>query len=215
MRLILLGGPRAGKGSQAEQLIKKYKMPHISTGDILRKNIKEQTELGMQAKTYMDNGDLVPDQLVVDIVVSRISEDDCKDGFLLDGFPRTLSQAEQLDAVLESKGMKLDHVINLNVDESVLLARLTGRRVCRVCGATFHTINKPPAEEGVCDVCKGEIYTRPDDTEEAIINRMVAYHKLTAPLIDFYREKGLIRDIDGSGDSSKVLNDVTRILDGR
>lgn len=215
MRLVLLGPPGAGKGTQAEQLIKKYDIPHISTGDILRKNIKEQTELGVKAEEYMDNGDLVPDALVLDIVASRIAEDDCSEGFLLDGFPRTLAQAEQLDEILKEKGIGLDHVINLDVDESVLLERLTGRRVCRACGSTFHVKNKPPAVSGTCDACKGELYTRPDDTEDAIKNRMSAYHELTAPLIDFYRAKALIRDINGSRESSEVFSDVAKILDER
>lgn len=189
MRIVLLGPPGAGKGTQAVRLVEKYNIPHISTGDIFRKNLKEKTKLGLKAKEYMDKGLLVPDELVVDIVKSRLMEDDCKEGFLLDGFPRTVEQADALEAELNKLGWKLDGVINIEVKDEVLIDRLTGRLVCRKCGATYHSKFNKPKQEDVCDVCGGELYTRDDDKVETVKNRLDVYKNQTQPLIDYYTKK--------------------------
>ncbi len=197
LRAVLLGPPGAGKGTQAVKIVEKYDVPHISTGDIFRKNIKEGTELGKKAQEYMNAGQLVPDELVVDLVKDRLLQDDCAKGFLLDGFPRTIFQAEQLDKFLEENNQKMDIVLNFNVSNETLMARLTGRRVCKGCGASYHVINIPPKQEGICDICGGELEQRKDDNEETAANRISVYEEQTAPLIGYYKETGVLADFDG------------------
>jgi len=212
MRLILLGPPGAGKGTQAEKIAKEFNIPHISTGDIFRANIKNETELGIKAKQYIDNGELVPDSVVVAIVEDRIKQDDTKNGFLLDGFPRTENQALALDEVLNELGISLDAVINIKVDSQVLVSRITGRRICKDCGATYHIEFNPPAEEGVCDLCGGELYQRSDDNEDTVQNRIDVYNKQTAPLIEYYSKQDLIITIDGEQAIDKVFTDIVKKL---
>ena len=212
MNLILLGPPGAGKGTQAVNIVEKYKVPHISTGDIFRENIKNGTELGMKAQEYMNRGELVPDELVCDIATDRLSRDDCKDGFLLDGFPRTVFQAEKLDEYLNAKGKTLDVVINLEADDEELIRRLTGRRICRNCQASFHVINIPPKKEGVCDYCGGELYQRDDDTVETAKNRISVYDEQTKPLVDYYCNKGVIANIDSTTGVKNVFADIVAAL---
>lgn len=214
MRLILLGPPGAGKGTQAEFIVDQFKIPHISTGDIFRKNIKEGTELGVRAKTFMDKGELVPDSLVVEIVEARLKEADCKEGFLLDGFPRTEFQAEELDKVLEKMGEALTAVINIKVNPELLVSRAVGRRICRSCGATYHIKNNPPSVEGVCDKCGGELYQRSDDIEETVANRINVYMNETSPLIHYYQVRGKLVDIDGEQDIKVVSSDIVDALRG-
>ncbi len=197
LRAILLGPPGAGKGTQAAKLVEKYGVPHISTGDIFRKNIKEGTELGKRAQEYMNAGKLVPDELVVEIATDRLLADDCKNGFLLDGFPRTVFQAEKLDEFLSEHGQELDIVIDLNVKKRTLIDRLTGRRVCKVCGAGYHIVNLPPKKEGICDKCGGELIQRADDNKETVENRIKVYDDQTAPLIGYYKESGKLAEFDG------------------
>lgn len=212
MRLILLGPPGAGKGTQAEKIAKEFNIPHISTGDIFRANIKNETELGIKAKQYIDNGELVPDSVVVAIVEDRIKQDDTKNGFLLDGFPRTENQALALDEVLNESEISLDAVINITVDSKVLVSRITGRRICKDCGATYHIEFNPPAEEGVCDLCGGELYQRSDDNEDTVQNRIDVYNKQTAPLIEYYSKQDLIKTIDGEQAIDKVFTDIVKKL---
>lgn len=212
MRLILLGPPGAGKGTQAEKIAKEFNIPHISTGDIFRANIKNETELGVKAKQYIDNGELVPDSVVVAIVEDRIKQDDTKNGFLLDGFPRTENQALALDEVLTESDISLDAVINIKVDSQVLVSRITGRRICKDCGATYHIEFNPPAEEGVCDLCGGELYQRSDDNEDTVQNRIDVYNKQTAPLIEYYSKQDLIKTIDGEQAIDKVFTDIVKKL---
>lgn len=213
MRIILMGPPGAGKGTQAEKLIDLYQIPHISTGDMFRKAQKDGTELGLKAKSYMDQGQLVPDEVTVGIVKERLAETDCKDGFLLDGFPRTVQQADALDTILSELEMSLDCVVNIEVDKAFLVDRLTGRRVCRACGATYHIANKAPKVEGVCDKCGGELYQRGDDTIETVSNRLDVYAAQTAPLIDYYKSKGIMSSIDGSKSMEEVLADIRAALE--
>jgi adenylate kinase len=212
MNLILLGPPGAGKGTQAAKIVEKYDIPHISTGDIFRKNIKEGTELGKRAQEYMNNGRLVPDDLVVEIATARLLEDDCAKGFLLDGFPRTVYQAEKLDEFLAANGRKLDCVLDIAVDKSELMERLIGRRVCRACGASFHVKNMPPAKEGVCDSCGGELYQRADDTEETVANRISVYEAETMPLVDYYEKAGNIAHVNGANALDAVFADIVNAL---
>lgn len=212
MNLILLGPPGAGKGTQAARIIEKYNIPHISTGDIFRKNIKEGTELGKKAQEYMNKGELVPDDLVIEIATSRLLEDDCKEGFLLDGFPRTVYQAEKLDEFLANHGKKIDKVLDIAVEKEELMVRLIGRRVCRACGATYHVVNMPPEKEGICDVCGGELYQRADDTESTVANRIDVYEEQTMPLIDYYEKAGNIAHINGSMELDEVFAKVVEIL---
>ena len=213
MNLILLGAPGAGKGTQAEKLVDLYQIPHISTGDMFRKAQKDGTELGLKAKSYMDQGQLVPDEVTVGIVKERLAEVDCKEGFLLDGFPRTVQQADALDTILAELDMALDCVVNIEVDKAFLVDRLTGRRVCRTCGATYHIANKAPKVEGVCDKCGGELYQRGDDTIETVSNRLDVYAAQTAPLIDYYKSKGIMSSIDGSKSMEDVLADIRSALE--
>ena len=212
MKIILMGPPGAGKGTQAEKLVELYQIPHISTGDMFRKAQKDGTELGLKAKEYMEQGQLVPDEVTVGIVRERLAEADCKDGFLLDGFPRTVQQADALDGILKDLGMVLDRVINIEVDKAFLVDRLTGRRVCRTCGATFHVVNKAPKVEGVCDKCCGEVYQRNDDKIETVSNRLDVYAAQTAPLIEYYQSKGVMSSIDGSKSMEDVLADIRSAL---
>ena len=197
MNIVLLGPPGAGKGTQAARIVEKYGVPHISTGDIFRANIKAGTELGKRAQEYMNRGELVPDELVVEIATDRLAADDCKEGFLLDGFPRTVFQAEKLDEFMASKGRKIEHVLNIEVGRDDLMARLTGRRVCKSCGASFHVVNIPPKQEGICDNCGAELVQRADDNEETASNRIEVYNRETKPLIDYYEKAGNIVNIDG------------------
>ena len=212
VRTILLGPPGAGKGTQAERMIEKYNIPHISTGDIFRENIKNGTELGKKAQEYMNKGELVPDSLVIEIATDRLTKDDCKEGFLLDGFPRTVEQAEALDEFLAKDGKKIDHVLDIEVGREELMIRLTGRRVCSKCGASFHVVNIPPKQEGICDVCGAELIQRKDDNEETAANRIEVYNKETKPLIDYYEKAGCIAHIDGTTGLENVFNTITEIL---
>ena len=212
LRMILLGPPGAGKGTQAVRITEKYNIPHISTGDIFRKNIKEGTELGKRAQEYMNKGELVPDDLVIEIAEARLIENDCKNGFLLDGFPRTVYQAEKLDEFLESNHIALDKVLDINVDKDELMTRLIGRRVCRVCGATYHVINMPPEKDGVCDVCGGELYQRSDDTAATVENRIEVYNASTVPLVEYYEKAGKVAHIDGSNGLDEVFDSIVNVL---
>lgn len=212
MKLILLGPPGAGKGTQAANIVNEYNAVHISTGDIFRKNIKENTDLGRKAKEYMDKGLLVPDELVVELVADRLKQEDVKDGFLLDGFPRTENQAQALDKVLESLNGKIDKVINIQVDKNNLVERAVGRRICKKCGATYHISFNPSKSEGICDLCQGELYQRTDDVEETVAKRIQIYLDETQPLIDYYTKSGTIVTINGDQDISKVFEDIKSAL---
>ncbi len=212
MRLILLGPPGAGKGTQASGIVDKYKVPHISTGDIFRKNIKENTELGVKAKEYMDKGLLVPDELVVAIVEDRLKEADAKEGFLLDGFPRTENQAKALDAALAKMDTSLDKVINIEVDKSILVGRAIGRRICKICGATYHIEFNKPKQDGICDLCQGELFQRSDDTEETVSKRIQVYLNETQPLINYYTKRDILVTVDGQKEINKVLEDIVNAL---
>ncbi len=212
MRLILLGPPGAGKGTQAVNIVEKYNIPHISTGDIFRKNIKEGTDLGKKAKEYMDKGLLVPDELVVAIVKDRLTEKDCVEGFLLDGFPRTVVQADSLDDELKGLNYELDKVINIEVSKEELIERAVGRRVCKDCGATYHIKFNPSKIEGKCDVCGGELIQRKDDTVETVTKRIEVYLEQTQPLINYYEKKGILINIDGKQDIDKVFQDIVIAL---
>ena len=214
MKIVFMGPPGAGKGTQAEKIIENYQIPHISTGDMFRKAIKDQTELGMEAKRYMDQGALVPDQVTIGIVKDRLSESDCKSGFLLDGFPRTVDQAKALDEILTSLDSKIDYVINIDVDLDILKERLTGRRICRSCGATYHMIFNPPAVAGTCDKCGGELYQRKDDNEETVGNRLDVYVSQTKPLLDYYSLAGNLVNINGQQSIDLVFAEIQDVLGG-
>lgn len=212
MRIILLGPPGAGKGTQAAGIVEKYNIPHISTGDIFRKNIKEGTDLGKKAKEYIDQGLLVPDELTVGLVTDRVTQGDCENGFMLDGFPRNVSQAEQLDAFLKEANITLDKVVNIEVDKNILVSRAVGRRICKSCGATYHVEFNAPKTEGVCNVCQGELYQRADDTEETVSKRIQVYLDETKPLADYYTKQGIIADINGQQSIDKVFEDIVVAL---
>lgn len=212
LRTVLLGPPGAGKGTQAVRIVEKYNVPHISTGDIFRENIKNGTELGKKAQEYMNKGELVPDDLVIEIATTRLLADDCKNGFLLDGFPRTVYQAEKLDAFLEEHGMKLDKVIDIEVEKEELITRLTGRRVCKACGASYHVVNIPPKTEGICDNCGGELFQRADDTVETVENRIAVYIEQTMPLVDYYTNAGNIAVIDGALPLDTVFDAIVEAI---
>lgn len=212
MRIVLLGPPGAGKGTQASNIVKKYKVPHISTGDIFRKNIKEKTALGKKAKEYIDKGLLVPDDIVVAIVQDRLIMEDCKHGFMLDGFPRTEAQAQALDEELHKLGLILDKVINIEVAKEELIERAVGRRICKECGATYHIKFNPPSARGACDDCGGELYQRKDDTEETVRKRIEIYLQETKPLINYYKKQDILVEIDGQQDIDKVFSDIVDAL---
>lgn len=215
MNLVLLGPPGAGKGTQAELIIEKYNIPHISTGDMFRTAIKEGTPMGIEAKRYMDSGQLVPDEVVVGLVKERLSKSDCQKGFLLDGFPRTISQADSLTAFLSNIGRKLTAVINIEVDSQILLKRLTGRRVCRNCAAVYHIENKPSKVAGVCDHCGGEVYQRDDDTQETVRKRLEVYQAQTEPLINYYQAKDLLFSFDGQTAIKVLFEQIYKMLEDR
>lgn len=212
MKIIMLGAPGAGKGTQAKMIADKYGVPHISTGDIFRANIKNGTELGMEAKKYMDQGLLVPDELTVRILLDRVAQDDCKNGYVLDGFPRTIPQAEVLDSELTKLGDHIDYAINVDVPDENIVKRMSGRRACLTCGATYHIEHVPPKKEGICDVCGSELVLRDDDKPEAVKNRLNVYHEQTQPLIDFYTEKGVLKTVDGTVPMEEVFAAITAIL---
>lgn len=214
MNLILMGLPGAGKGTQAEQIVAKYNIPHISTGDMFRAAMKAETEMGLQAKSFIDKGALVPDEVTIGIVRERLSQEDCVRGFLLDGFPRTVAQASALEEIMKDLGKKIDYVLNINVDSGLLLKRLTGRRICKECGATYHLEFNPPAKADVCDKCGGELYQRSDDNEETVANRLDVNIKQTKPLLDFYEELGYLKSINGEQDINKVFADIDVLIGG-
>ena len=211
MNLILFGPPGAGKGTQAKKLVDFYGIPQVSTGDILRANVREGTELGLAAKTYMDKGELVPDEVLIGIIKNRLKEADCKNGFILDGYPRTIPQADALNGILEELEKPIDVVLNLEVQDEELVERISGRLMCS-CGASYHRTFNPPKKEGICDVCGAKVYQRADDSAEAVRNRLAVYKKQTQPLIDYYRKKGVLMTLDGSKDINEVFEDIKGIL---
>lgn len=213
MRVILMGPPGAGKGTQAELLVEHYRIPHISTGDMFRAAIKEQTPLGIKAKEYLDSGALVPDEVTIGIVAERLAQADCANGFLLDGFPRTVTQADALAKILSDLNMGLDGVVNIELDDKILIERLTGRRVCRQCSATYHMVFNPPQDKDRCDKCGGELYQRSDDTLETAQNRLRVYNDQTEPLIAYYSEQGLLRRIQGDQEIETVFHDILDVLE--
>ena len=212
MKIIMLGAPGAGKGTQAKMIADKYGVPHISTGDIFRANIKNGTELGMEAKKYMDQGLLVPDELTVKILLDRVAKDDCEKGYVLDGFPRTIPQAEVLEEALANIGDKIDFAIDVDVPDENIVRRLSGRRACLSCGATYHIEHVPPKAEGICDRCGKELVLRDDDKAETVKNRLNVYHEQTQPLIDFYEKKGVLKSVDGTVDMQDVFAAIVSIL---
>ena len=212
MKIIMLGAPGAGKGTQAKKISEKYQIPHISTGDIFRANIKNGTELGKKAKTYMDQGLLVPDELVVDLVVDRVNQDDCANGYVLDGFPRTIPQAEALDAALAKLGQKVDYAINVEVPDENIVNRMSGRRACVDCGATYHIVYAPTKVENICDKCGGTLILRDDDKPETVTKRLGVYHEQTQPLIDYYTTQGVLKTVDGTRDLNEVFQEIVDIL---
>ncbi len=212
MKIIMLGAPGAGKGTQAEKICEAYNVPHISTGDIFRANIKNGTELGKKAKEYMDQGLLVPDSLVVDLVIDRIHEADCENGYVLDGFPRTIPQAEALDEALAKENESVDYAINVDVPDENIVNRMSGRRACVKCGATYHIKWNAPKQEGICDNCGSELIQREDDKPETVLNRLDVYHKETQPLIDYYTEKGIVKNVDGTQGLDDVFAAIQAII---
>ena len=212
MKIIMLGAPGAGKGTQAKRIAEKYTIPHISTGDIFRANIKNGTELGKKAKEYMDQGALVPDELTCDLVMDRIQQDDCKNGFVLDGFPRTIPQAEALDEALNKIGQKMDYAIDVDVPDENIVNRMGGRRACLSCGATYHVEFNPTKAEGICDACGAQTVLRDDDKPETVQKRLTVYHEQTQPLIDYYSKKGILKEVDGTMDMEAVFQAIIDIL---
>lgn len=212
MKIIMLGAPGAGKGTQAKMIASKYGVPHISTGDIFRSNIKNGTELGMEAKKYMDQGLLVPDELTVKILLDRIAQEDCKNGYVLDGYPRTIPQAEVLEKALKEINDDIDYAINVDVPDENIINRMGGRRACVTCGATYHMVHVPPKKEGICDTCGSSLILRDDDKPETVKNRLDVYHKQTQPLIDFYQERGKLKNVDGTVAMEDVFASITAIL---
>ena len=212
MKIIMLGAPGAGKGTQAKKIAAKYAIPHISTGDIFRANIKNNTELGQKAKTYMDKGELVPDELVVDLIMDRFKEADCANGYVLDGFPRTIPQAEALDKALSANGESVDYAINVEVPDENIINRMSGRRACVGCGATYHIVYNPTKVEGKCDTCGADLILRDDDKPETVLNRLKVYHEQTQPLIDYYKAQNILKTVDGTQPMEKVFADIVAIL---
>lgn len=212
MKIIMLGAPGAGKGTQAKKIAEKYQIPHISTGDIFRANIKNGTELGKKAKTYMDQGLLVPDELVVDLVVDRVGQEDCANGYVLDGFPRTIPQAEALDKALAERGQKMDYAVDVEVPDENIINRMSGRRACVGCGATYHLVYAPTKAENVCDNCGGELILRDDDKPETVKKRLDVYHEQTQPLIEYYTNSGILKTVDGTADIGDVFAEIVEIL---
>lgn len=214
MKIIMLGAPGAGKGTHAKKITEKFGIPAISTGDIFRENIKNGTELGKKAKEYMDAGNLVPDELVCDLVVDRLKQDDCKNGYILDGFPRTIPQAEALTAALAKDDDAIDYALEIFLEDQAIIDRMSGRRVCKSCGATYHVVNIPPKTEGVCDECDGELIVRDDDAPETVKKRLDVYHEQTAPLIDYYKKQGILKVIEGSKGLDTCFEEICGILEG-
>jgi len=212
MKIIMLGAPGAGKGTQAKMIAEKFNIPHISTGDIFRANIKNGTELGKKAKEFMDKGQLVPDELTVEILLDRVAADDCKNGYVLDGFPRTIPQADVLDKELTKLGDKVDFAINVDVPDENIVRRMSGRRACLKCGATYHIEHIPPKQEGICDKCGSELVQRDDDKPETVQKRLSVYHEQTQPLIDYYNKKNILKSVDGTKDMQEVFSDIVNIL---
>jgi adenylate kinase len=212
MKLLITGRPGAGKGTQAVNIKEYYNIPHISTGDMFRAAMKAGTKMGLLAKSYMEKGQLVPDEVTIGIVEDRLSEADCKDGFLLDGFPRNLAQAEALDKFLTKNGIKLDAVLDVNVENSVLVRRMVGRRVCKNCGATYHVEFNKPLKDGICDNCGSTLVQRPDDTEATAVNRLAVYDEQTAPLLDYYKKQGILKTVNGDQSFDKVFEDIKAVL---
>lgn len=212
MKLIMLGAPGAGKGTQAKKIAAKYQIPHISTGDIFRANIKAGTELGIKAKSYMDQGQLVPDEVTIGMLLDRISQDDCQNGYVLDGFPRTIPQAESLTAALKERGEKMDYAVNVDVPDANIVERMSGRRACLGCGATYHIVYNAPKAEGICDACGEKLVLRDDDKPETVQKRLSVYHEQTQPLIDYYKQEGILAEVDGTQDMEKVFQDIVKIL---
>ena len=212
MKIIMLGAPGAGKGTQAQMIAEQYHIPHISTGDIFRANIKNGTELGKKAKEFMDKGQLVPDELTVQLLLDRVAHDDCKDGYVLDGFPRTIPQADVLDQELTKLGDKVDYAINVDVPDENIIHRMSGRRACLKCGATYHIEHIPPKKEGICDKCGSELVQREDDKPETVKNRLSVYHEQTQPLIEYYTRKNILKTVDGTRDMKDVFSDIITIL---
>lgn len=212
MKIIMLGVPGAGKGTQAKKIAETYNIPHISTGDIFRANIKNKTELGTKAKAFMDQGLLVPDELVVDLVVDRVGQKDCENGYVLDGFPRTIPQAEALDAALKEKGEKIDVAVNIEVPDENIISRMSGRRACVKCGATYHLVYNPTQKEGICDACGEQLILRDDDKPETVKKRLDVYHEQTQPLIAYYTQAGALKEVDGTVDMEEVFKAITTIL---
>ena len=211
MKIIMLGAPGAGKGTQAKKIAEKYQIPHISTGDIFRSNIKEGTELGMKAKAYMDQGGLVPDELTIVMLMDRIQKEDCQNGYVLDGFPRTIPQAESLTNALNERGQKIDYAVSVDVPDENIVNRMSGRRACLSCGATYHIVYKPSKVEGICDVCGDKLVLRDDDKPETVKKRLSVYHDQTQPLIDYYKEAGVLANVDGTQDMEKVFSDIVAV----
>lgn len=212
MKIIMLGAPGAGKGTQAKKIAEKYAIPHISTGDIFRANIKGDTELGRKAKSYMDQGQLVPDDVTIAMLLDRISQEDCKNGYVLDGFPRTIPQAESLTAALAERGEAVDYAVNVDVPDEAIVTRMAGRRACIGCGATYHVVYNPPAKEGICDVCGETLVLRDDDKPETVQKRLGVYHEQTQPLIDYYGNSGVLANVDGTQELNKVFEDIVCVL---
>lgn len=212
MKIVMLGAPGAGKGTQAKMIAAEYGIPHISTGDIFRANIKEGTELGVKAKAYMDQGLLVPDSLTLELIMDRFTKDDCANGYVLDGFPRTIAQAEALTASLKEQGDALDYAIDVDVPDESIVNRMSGRRACIACGGTYHIVFNPPKKEGICDLCGGELTIRKDDVPETVQKRLNVYHEQTQPLIDYYNGEGILRTVDGTQEVAEVFENIKAIL---
>ena len=215
MKIIMLGAPGAGKGSQASRIAKEYQLPHISTGDIFRANLKEETELGKRAKSFMDKGELVPDDITIAMLLDRIHKEDCKNGYILDGFPRTIPQAEALKEALAKKDEKIDLALDVEATDELIIKRMAGRRTCPACGAIYHIVTLPPKTEGICDRCGADLIQRKDDNEETVKNRLKIYHEVTEPLISYYKKEGILEEIDGAEELDKVFEKVKRIIHER